>query len=214
MDFRDLRKDYKWGSLEEDKIETTPMLQFKRWFTDYTTLEVPDSTAMIISTVGKDLVPQTRVVLLKEVLDDAFVFYTNYESTKGKHISENENVSLLFFWPEMERQVRVVGKAKKLSKEQSTSYFNKRPFESRVSAIISPQSSIVPNREFLEEKFFAFLQAHPDEKEVLPKPENWGGVAVNPVSVEFWQGRISRLHDRLRYTKNDDNSWKVERLAP
>lgn len=214
MDFKDLRRDYKWGSLDEDKIESDPILQFNRWFTDYTTLEVPDSTAMIISTVGKDLVPQTRVVLLKEILDEAFVFYTNYESAKGKHISENENVSLLFYWPEMERQVRVVGKAKKLSEEKSTSYFNKRPFESRVSAIVSPQSSIVPNREFLENKFFEFLQAHPDENEVLSKPKNWGGVAVTPVSVEFWQGRISRLHDRLRYTRISGNEWKVERLAP
>jgi len=213
MDFKDLRRDYVWGSLDEDKVESNPIHQFNRWFTEYTSIEVPDSTAMIVSTVGRDLVPQTRVVLLKEILDEAFVFYTNYDSTKGKHIAENENISLLFYWPEMERQVRVVGKAKRLSQEKSTSYFNKRPFESRVSAIVSPQSSIVPNRAYLEDKFFAFLQAHPDESEVLKMPENWGGIAVMPVSVEFWQGRISRLHDRLRYTKIGE-SWKIERLAP
>ena len=213
MDFKDLRRDYVWGSLDEDKVESNPIHQFNRWFTEYTSMEVPDSTAMIVSTVGRDLVPQTRVVLLKEILDEAFVFYTNYDSTKGKHIAENENISLLFYWPEMERQVRVVGKAKRLSQEKSTSYFNKRPFESRVSAIVSPQSSIVPNRAYLEDKFFAFLQAHPDESEVLKMPENWGGIAVMPVSVEFWQGRISRLHDRLRYSKIGE-SWKIERLAP
>jgi pyridoxamine 5'-phosphate oxidase len=213
MDFKDLRRDYVWGSLDEDKVESNPIHQFNRWFTEYTSIEVPDSTAMIVSTVGRDLVPQTRVVLLKEILDEAFVFYTNYDSTKGKHIAENENISLLFYWPEMERQVRVVGKAKRLSQEKSTSYFNKRPFESRVSAIVSPQSSIVPNRAYLEDKFFAFLQAHPDESEVLKMPENWGGIAVMPVSVEFWQGRISRLHDRLRYSKIGE-SWKIERLAP
>ena len=213
MDFKDLRRDYVWGSLDEDKVESNPIHQFNRWFTEYTSIEVPDSTAMIVSTVGRDLVPQTRVVLLKEILDEAFVFYTNYDSTKGKHIAENENISLLFYWPEMERQVRVVGKAKRLSQEKSTSYFNKRPFESRVSAIVSPQSSIVPNRAYLEDKFFAFLQAHPDESEVLKMPENWGGIAVMPVSVEFWQGRISRLHDRLRYSKIEE-SWKIERLAP
>jgi pyridoxamine 5'-phosphate oxidase len=213
MDLKDLRRDYKWGALEEDKVDENPVSQFRRWFTDYTTLEVPDSTAMIISTVGKDLVPQTRVVLLKGIEDDNFIFYTNYDSTKGKQLIENENVSLLFYWPEMERQVRVVGKARRMSDEKSTAYFNKRPFESRVSAIISPQSSIVPNREYLENKFFEFLQAHPNETEVLSKPGNWGGIIVEPVSIEFWQGRISRLHDRLRYSKKE-SGWKIERLAP
>lgn len=213
MDLKDLRRDYKWGALEENKVDKNPIAQFQRWFSDYTTLEVPDSTAMIVSTVGKDLVPQTRVVLLKAIEADAFIFYTNYNSTKGKQLAENENISLLFYWPEMERQVRVVGKASKMSEEKSTAYFNKRPFESRVSAIISPQSSVVPNREYLEEKFFQFLQSHEDETQVLAKPAEWGGIVVSPITIEFWQGRISRLHDRLRYTK-EENGWKIERLAP
>ncbi len=213
MDLKDIRTDYKWGALDEDKVCINPIDQFKKWFSEYTSLDTLDSTAMTVSTVGKDLIPHSRIVLLKEIIDNCFVFYTNYNSTKGKNIAENENVSLLFFWPEMERQIRVVGKAKRLSEELSTSYFNKRPFESRVSAIVSPQSSVIPSRTFLEEKVFAFLAENPDEKQPLKKPENWGGIAVEPVSVEFWQGRISRLHDRLRFTRVA-NSWKIERLAP
>ncbi len=213
MDFKDLRRDYKWGALEEDKIDGNPMNQFRRWFTEYTTMEVPDSTAMIVSTVGQNGVPETRVVLLKEVFEDNFIFYTNYNSTKGRHIAANPNVSLLFYWPEMERQIRVVGKAKRTSEEKSEAYFNKRPFESRVSAIVSPQSTVVPNREFLEEKFFAFLQTHEDETVKLEMPADWGGIQVEPLTIEFWQGRISRLHDRIKYTKTADG-WKIERLAP
>jgi pyridoxamine 5'-phosphate oxidase len=212
MDLQDLRKDYHWGALEEDKVASNPMLQFSEWYTQYTTFDVPDSTAMIVSTVSEDGFPRTRVVLLKEVLEDGFVFYTNYHSQKGRAIAHNDKVSLLFFWPEMERQIRVVGTAKRISDEKSETYFNKRPFESRVSAIISPQSEVVPNREYLENKFFDFLQTHP-ENEPLAKPPYWGGIAVQPIEIEFWQGRISRLHDRLRYTRAADG-WILERLAP
>ncbi len=212
MDLQDLRKDYHWGALEEDKVAANPMLQFSEWYTQYTTFDVPDSTAMIVSTVGDDGFPRTRVVLLKEVLEDGFVFYTNYHSQKGRAIAHNDKIALLFFWPEMERQIRVVGTAKRISDEKSGAYFNKRPFESRVSAIISPQSEVVPNREYLENKFFDFLQTHP-ENEPLEKPPYWGGIAVQPIEIEFWQGRISRLHDRLRYSKSE-SGWILERLAP
>lgn len=213
MDLNDIRTDYAWGALEEDKIASNPIEQFKNWFEQYTKLDAPDNTAMVLSTVGKDLMPQSRVVLLKEIAENQFVFFTNYASTKGQNIAENNQVSLLFFWPEMERQVRVLGKAHKLSAARSTAYFNKRPFESRVSAIVSPQSKVVPNRAHLEEQVFRFLESHKDEKEVLQRPESWGGYGVEPIQVEFWQGRISRLHDRLRYRK-EGNTWKVERLAP
>ena len=212
MDLNNLRKDYHWGSLEEDKVNSDPMVQFAEWYRQYTTFDVPDSTAMIVSTISEDGFPRTRVVLLKEVLEEAFVFYTNYHSQKGRAIADNDKVALLFFWPEMERQIRVVGTAKRLNDEKSAAYFNKRPFESRVSAIISPQSEVVPNREYLENKFFDFLQTHPEE-EPLEKPPYWGGIEVEPIEMEFWQGRISRLHDRLRYKKEQDG-WKLERLAP
>jgi pyridoxamine 5'-phosphate oxidase len=212
MDLQDIRKDYAWGALEEDNVDPDPMVQFTTWYEQYTTFDVPDSTAMIISTVGEDQIPRTRVVLLKEVYNGAFVFYTNYNSKKGKDILANNKVSLLFFWPEMERQIRVVGSAEMLSEEKSRAYFNMRPFESRVSAIISPQSEVVPNREYLENRFFRFLQDHPED-EPLDKPDYWGGIAIYPIEMEFWQGRISRLHDRLRYRKKGD-AWKIERLAP
>lgn len=212
MNLHDLRKDYRWGALQEDKVAKDPMVQFAEWYQQYTTFDVPDSTAMVVSTVSEDGFPRTRVVLLKEVQDQDFVFYTNYHSQKGRAIATNDKVALLFFWPEMERQIRVVGIAKRISEEKSQDYFNKRPFESRVSAIISPQSEVVPNREYLENKFFEFLQKHPED-EKLAKPPYWGGIAVTPIEMEFWQGRISRLHDRLRYTKVD-SGWKLERLAP
>ena len=213
MDLKDLRREYSWGALEEDKVATDPIDQFQKWFQDYTTMDVPDSTAMILATAGKDGVPKSRVVLLKEVIDDEFIFYSNYNSQKGQDMAENEHVSLLFFWPEMERQIRIQGTVRKAGDALSDKYFNQRPFESRVSAIISPQSETVPGREHLENKVFEFLEAHPDESEKLERPEYWGGYCVKPYSIEFWQGRISRLHDRLRYVKTGD-SWKLERLAP
>lgn len=212
MNLHDIRKDYSWGALEEDKVNPDPFKQFTIWFEQYTTFEVPDNTAMVVSTIGSDGFPRSRVVLLKELTADAFIFYTNYHSQKGKAIAANDAVSLLFFWPEMERQIRVVGRAKKITEEKSAAYFNKRPFESRVSAIISPQSEVVPNRNHLEETYFKFLQAH-DEDTPLEKPPYWGGIAVYPQEFEFWQGRVSRLHDRLRYSKKTEG-WQIERLAP
>lgn len=212
MNLHDIRKDYSWGALEEDKVNADPFKQFTIWFEQYTTFEVPDNTAMVVSTIGSDGFPRSRVVLLKELTADAFIFYTNYHSQKGKAIAANDAVSLLFFWPEMERQIRVVGRAKKITEEKSAAYFNKRPFESRVSAIISPQSEVVPNRSHLEETYFKFLQAH-DEDTPLEKPPYWGGIAVYPQEFEFWQGRVSRLHDRLRYSKKAEG-WQIERLAP
>lgn len=212
MNLHDIRKDYSWGALEEDKVNADPFKQFTIWFEQYTTFEVPDNTAMVVSTIGSDGFPRSRVVLLKELTADAFIFYTNYHSQKGKAIAANDAVSLLFFWPEMERQIRVVGRAKKITEEKSAAYFNKRPFESRVSAIISPQSEVVPNRNHLEETYFKFLQAH-DEDTPLEKPPYWGGIAVYPQEFEFWQGRVSRLHDRLRYSKKAEG-WQIERLAP
>ena len=213
MDLEDLRREYSWGALEEDKIAQNPIDQFNKWFLDYTTMDVPDSTAMIVGTVDRHGVPKSRVVLLKDIIDNKFIFYSNYQSEKAQNMASNPNVSLLFFWPEMERQIRVVGTVAKTSSELSDHYFNKRPFESRVSAIISRQSTVIPNREYLEEKVFEFLGQHQDESEKIERPDYWGGYEVTPTSVEFWQGRISRLHDRLRYRLENGN-WIIERLAP
>lgn len=214
MDLQDIRKDYKWGALLESGIDENPIAQFRIWYKEYATFDTVDNTAMILSTIDLEGVPQSRVVLLKELHDeDGFIFYSNYNSTKGKSMARNPKVSLLFFWPEMERQIRVIGTASQLDKAKCDAYFNSRPFESRVSAIISPQSEIVPDREYLENRMFNFLQKHEDGAE-LKRPPNWGGYAIKPMSIEFWQGRPSRLHDRLRYAAQANGSWKIERLAP
>lgn len=214
MDLHDIRKDYKWGALLENQVDKNPITQFRMWIKEYTTLDTPDNTAMILSTLDLDGVPQSRVVLLKEVIEDTgFVFYSNYNSCKGKSMARNPKVSLLFFWPEMERQIRVIGTASQIDKAKCDVYFNSRPFESRVSAIISPQSEVVPDREYLENRMFNFLQKHEDDAP-LQRPAHWGGYAVKPESVEFWQGRPSRLHDRLRYVAQPNGTWKIERLAP
>ena len=210
--FEDLRKEYSWGALSKENSEDNPIAQFLKWYEEYTKFDIIDSTAMIISTVDQEGQPDSRVVLLKDIIENKFVFYTNYESKKGRDILNNPNVSLLFFWPEMERQIRIKGKAKKTSREISLSYFKKRPFESRIAAAVSPQSQTVPNREFLEEKFFNLLEKQ-GESEDVELPDFWGGVEVVPHEIEFWQGRISRLHDRIRY-RLINNNWTKERLAP
>ncbi|MCT4623546.1 MAG: pyridoxamine 5'-phosphate oxidase [Schleiferiaceae bacterium] len=211
-DFRDLRTDYSWGALEETSALQNPFDQFNKWYEEYAKLDALDSTAVTISTVDSAGVPDARVVLLKEVREGNFIFYTNHNSKKGKDLKQNPNVHLLFFWPEMERQIRIKGTAIFMEKEESEIYFNKRPFESRVAAAISPQSEVVPNREYLEEKFFNVLKEK-EENDTVEMPKQWGGVKIAPQEFEFWQGRISRLHDRLRYLKVEGN-WKIERLAP
>ena len=211
-DFRDLRKDYSWGSLEEHTVLANPLEQFGKWYEEYAKTDALDSTAVTVSTIDAEGQPDARIVLLKEVRDGQFIFYTNTASKKGQDLKNNHKVHLLFFWPEMERQIRVKGEVSFMSREESLLYFNKRPFESRVAAAVSPQSEVVPNRAYLEDKFFKILETKEDNAEVT-MPENWGGVKVEPLEFEFWQGRISRLHDRLRY-KKEGNNWKVERLAP
>ncbi|MEK7263875.1 MAG: pyridoxamine 5'-phosphate oxidase, partial [Bacteroidota bacterium] len=155
--------------------------------------------------------PSSRVVLLKEYDENGYVLYTNYESRKGSEIAENQSVSLLFFWKELERQVRIEGNAEKISSEQSASYFHSRPRESQIGALVSHQSSVVESRVILENKFIAIEQEYYGKE--IPLPSNWGGYVVRPARIEFWQGRASRLHDRICYTKIE-NEWKIERLSP
>ena len=208
----DMRENYQRGFLLEENVNKDPITQFQQWFEEARNAKVLEANAMILSTVNKDAFPSSRTVLLKEIENDGFIFYTNYESDKGKDLELNPNVSLLFLWKELERQVRISGTAHKISKEQSQNYFHIRPKGSQIGAWTSPQSKVISNREILEERKLEIEKKYSDVDK-LPLPDFWGGYKVVPDKIEFWQGRPNRLHDRLRF-KKEDTSWKIERLAP
>ncbi len=210
-DISSIRQDYRKQSLSEDTISENAVVQFKLWFEEAVAAALPEVNAMHLCTVSKDGKPSGRIVLLKGILENEFQFFTNYNSAKAKAIDENPNVSITFFWPELERQVRVEGKAHKLSAEVSDAYFASRPHASQIGAWASSQSSVIENRTFLEEENTNISTQF--EGKVIPRPPHWGGFGVIPETIEFWQGRPSRLHDRLLYSKLE-NSWKIVRLAP
>lgn len=209
---QNLRTDYSAQSLSEDDVLPNPFLQFEKWFTEALDAKVIEPNAMTLATVNANGVPSARIVLLKEFTLEGFVFYTNYNSNKGKEIASNPNVALVFFWADLERQIRIEGVVEKISEEESSSYFYSRPKGSQLGAITSPQSEAIPNRKFLEDKLEALIEEYTIKN--IQKPEYWGGYRVIPNRIEFWQGRSSRLHDRIVYTQNQDHSWKFERLAP
>ncbi len=205
------RKSYEQGALTVSGSKKNPFDQFKNWFKEVEDSKgIEEVNAMTISTLGPDNFPKNRIVLLKHYDEAGFVFYTNYDSEKGKAIASNPNVCISFFWPNLERQV-IKGIAKKVSQKQSDDYFHSRPVGSQLGAIASPQSKVIPHREFLEERL-KNLKNQFDDK-TIPKPENWGGYRVEPQEFEFWQGRPNRLHDRLRYLSKN-GLWERERLAP
>lgn len=211
-DLANYRKIYDKEALLEKNLPDHPMELFKSWF-DIADAhkEVEEANAMTLSTMGEDGFPKGRIVLLKEFHEDGFVFYTNYDSEKGKAILSEPNVSLSFFWPPLQQQIIVKGIAEKTSKAISDSYFNKRPLGSRLGAIASNQSGVIENRAVLEEKLSELQERY---KEEPPKrPDYWGGFLVKPISFEFWQGRPNRLHDRILYTQ-EENDWNSVRLAP
>jgi len=211
MNLEEIRRDYLKTELSEAGIDKSPLKQFGFWLQEAIRMNVHDATAMYLGTTGLDGFPQSRIVLLKDFNDLGFTFFTNYKSNKGKELENNPKVSLLFFWPELERQIRISGYANKTAAEVSEKYFYSRPVLSQIAASISEQSKEIPSREFLEDKFDK-LQDQLNGKP--PKyPSNWGGYLVTPIRFEFWQGREKRLHDRIIYDKISD-SWKLKRLAP
>jgi pyridoxamine 5'-phosphate oxidase len=212
-DLSNYRKVYDKSSLTEDNLPEDPITLFKNWFIEFEESgSAGEVNAMTVSTFGLDGFPKNRVVLLKQFTFEGFTFYTNYDSEKGRAIAANPHVCLSFFWHEMERQVIIKGLAEKTSANNSDGYFESRPHGSRLGAMVSPQSQVIPSRGYLEEAL-KNLEAKYEGKEV-PRPDNWGGYLVRPVAVEFWQGRPNRLHDRIRYTQQEDFGWKMERLAP
>jgi pyridoxamine 5'-phosphate oxidase len=212
-DLSDYRKSYDKGELLLDKIPENPIELFKNWFAEVDThFNVGETNAMTISTIGLDGYPKSRVVLLKKYTHEGFIFYTNYDSEKGKAINANPNVCLSFFWHSVERQVIIKGKAEKIAKNLSDSYFKSRPRGSQLGAIASSQSEIISDRTELEAKLKA-LETQYEGKDI-PRPEYWGGFIVKPIELEFWQGRPNRLHDRIRYQLQDDFNWKIDRLSP
>ena len=209
-DLSDFRISYDKSSLIENHLPKEPIKLFQIWFEELcNSNSVLEPNAMTLSTVGNENKPRNRVVLLKKFSEKGFVFYTNYKSKKGIDINNNPNVSVSFFWPSFERQVIIEGICSKITNKESDKYFYSRPIDSQIGAIISDQSSEIPNRDYIENKFDSFKS---DNTEIL-RPLNWGGFIINPINIEFWQGRKNRLHDRILYYKND-NSWLFKRLSP
>ena len=208
----DARKDYARSSLHEENLDPDPIRQFALWFDEATKSAVPEPNAMTLATCTSDGRPSARIVLLRGVDERGFAFFTNYESRKARELDSNPWAALVFFWHDLERQVRVEGRVERVSAEDSDVYFHSRPESSRIGAWASPQSQVIPSREALEERFGDLENRFADG--AISRPPNWGGYRLVPDRVEFWQGRPSRLHDRLRYTRRQHGDWLIERLAP
>jgi pyridoxamine 5'-phosphate oxidase len=213
LSLEELRLEYKRGALDEANCDSNPIEQFRRWMTDARTAALIEPNAMTLSTATPEGRPSGRIVLLKELTSEEFIFYTNYTSRKGREMAANPFVSLTFYWAELERQVRIEGRVRRVSREKSEAYFRGRPKGSRLGALASHQSTPLPSRAPLEQAL-AELQVKYRDSEDVPTPEWWGGYAVRPESLEFWQGRPNRLHDRLVYSRTEDTGWVIGRLSP
>lgn len=212
-DLQDIRKDYQKSNLLEENISENPFAEFKVWFDNALKNSKLEPNAMVLSTVSRSMQPSSRVVLLKGLDESGFVFFTNYESRKGKELREVPFAALLFFWADLEQQIRIEGKIERVSEEESAAYYHSRPRGSQIGAWASPQSQTIPNREFLEEKVEEYSQQFENEV-VIPYPKFWGGFRLVPHRIEFWQGRSSRLHDRILFEKEEEGTWYRSRLAP
>ena len=207
-----IRKDYKKFQLIESNINPNPYKQFEKWLDEAIAAEAEEPTAMTLATISTKGFPSARMVLLKSFDEKGFTFFSNYESRKGNHIKKNPNVALVFYWKELERQVRIEGEVVKVSKKESDEYFASRPYESQVSACISEQSTTIPDRNYIEILHQLFIKKQSDKP--IKRPDNWGGYCVIPRRIEFWQGRENRLHDRIKYCSKDAKTWKIKRIAP
>ena len=212
VDLSHVRKEYRMQILSETEVNMDPILQFEQWLLQAAEREITEPNAMTLATSTPDGKPSARIVLLKEVRKEGFVFFSNYNSKKGIQIEKNPFGCLVFLWKEMERQVRIEGSIKKISEHESDEYFATRPLESQIGAWSSPQSKVIENRDILEKNALDFAQQFESKK--IPRPLNWGGYILQPGLIEFWQGRSGRLHDRIQYTIQQNGSWLIERLAP
>jgi pyridoxamine 5'-phosphate oxidase len=208
----DLREDYRLKSLDFTDVHPHPFPQFETWFQEARDAQILEPNAMVLATVA-DGKPSARVVLLKGLTTEGFVFFTNYTSRKGMELADNPHAALCFNWLDLQRQVRIEGVIEKISEADSDAYFNSRPFGSRIGAWASPQSQIIPNRSILEENLVEYTKKY-QNTEGVPRPSHWGGYVLLPTLIEFWQGRSSRLHDRICYTKKENEGWEMVRLAP
>jgi pyridoxamine 5'-phosphate oxidase len=212
IEIENLRKEYTARTLEVEEAQMDPFQQFEEWFAEAVRAQLPEPNAMTLATVAPNGQPSARIVLLKGFDREGFVFYTNYRSRKGEEMRENPRVALVFLWLELQRQVRIEGAVERIDPEESTRYFQSRPRGSQIGAWASPQSAVIDRREDLEQRYAA-LESQYEEAEVLPRPAHWGGYLVRPHRLEFWQGRASRLHDRIQY-RLEEGRWVIERLAP
>ena len=208
----DLRQDYTLQGLSETDVNSNPFTQFKEWFDQALNADILEPNAMMVATTTTQGKPSARMVLLKDFDERGFVFYTNYNSQKAQELAENPQAALVFWWAELQRQVRICGWVEKVSDEESDKYFYSRPFSSRLGAWASNQSEVIENREVLEQQLEELQEQYYNKD--IPRPPHWGGIRVIPAEIEFWQGRSSRLHDRLIYRKIENGSWKIERLSP
>ncbi len=207
-----IRKNYSQKTLTETEVAADPIAQFSLWWDEAVASAVDEVNAMTLATCSADGFPSARIVLLKDFNKDGFSFFTNYNSFKGQQLAENPKACLVFFWKELERQVRITGLIEKLDAAVNDAYFHSRPEGSRIGAVASPQSQVIPGREWLDDQFKQVEQSAGHGG--IDRPDHWGGYLVKPVIVEFWQGRPSRLHDRIQYSLLENGDWKIERLAP
>jgi pyridoxamine 5'-phosphate oxidase len=207
----DIRKDYKRETLDESNVTANAIEQFSNWWREALNSEIDEVNAMTLATASKEGIPSARIVLLKGYDEKGFIFFTNYNSDKGRELELNPHAALVFFWKVLERQIRIQGVVEKISAEESDAYFKSRPLGSRIGAWASPQSTVIESRKFVEENETLYRERF---GETVPRPEHWGGYLVIPSVIEFWQGRTNRLHDRIRYTRQSNGNWEIERLAP